>query len=894
MNVEVGNLMSNVVILRPELLWLALPLIPLLFLASRRLRGLAPWRRRTALTLQSLSALLLLLAVAEPALARPNENMSLVVVLDSSGSVSETSRQQAVTYAQNLLSSSGPTDHIRFVSAGAQATILTEEQVASGAWADQTIQNPKSKIQNQTDLAAGLRLAGSLLTDTGKRRVVLVSDGWETQGQAADEGARLQARGIQLNVVALTALGDPEIIVRSLDAPPYARIGDSIQSELRVFSTKEISATLRVQVDGAPPATRAITLKAGENGIPIEQKAETEGFHRIEASIQGVTDTVSLNNTASAALVVKPQPRVLVLEDRPGEAAMLASALNSRQITVDVRPSSAVPSQVNELDRYDSIVLNNVAATSLSLDQQRTLQEYVRSHGRGLVTVGGNTSYAKGGYMDSVFEEILPVSSKPGPRPEEGNTAMILIMDRSFSMDEYRSQETGTSKFGMAKEAARLAIDSLRPGDTVGVLSFDTENLWTVPVRTIQSESDKEPIKTLITNIDLGGGTSIYPAVEEGFAAMQAVSAPARHLVLLTDGREYGMPQYEPLIRQIREQNITLSTIGIGRDVDKELLTRLARLGLGRYYFTERLENIPKIVFKELDLALKEAVVEGNVQPHLLSPSPILRGLSPQNVPQLRGYNITTPKEDALVGLVADQPHPLLAHWNYGLGRVVSFTSDAGPGWASRWLTWDDFARFWSQAVRWSMASPINRQLQPSVSVVSAEHQVVVGESAPTQNSEVARISVESLNPDNSFANLADITAGVRSPSGVVTTTILSQTAPGRYEADVPLSEPGAYEVRVVRQGDAQMAESAGFSVPPDREYQQAGTNDRLLRQLNGGSPYLAEPQQALDRAGLQGASPDLDPLWSYFLAPSLLLLLVSVAIRRIDFRLRRRRRRPS
>src|SRR5206468_737370 len=134
----------------------------------------------------------------------------------------------------------------------------------------------------------------------------------------------------------LSALGNPEIILKSLDIPPYARVGDSVQSEVTIFSTGEATTTLRLTVDGVPLSTGQIALKAGDNRVRLEQKVEAPGFHRLQAQVSG-PDTSDRNNTAGATLVVKPQPRVLVLEDRPGEAAQLAQALSAQQIDVEVR-----------------------------------------------------------------------------------------------------------------------------------------------------------------------------------------------------------------------------------------------------------------------------------------------------------------------------------------------------------------------------------------------------------------------------------------------------------------------------------------------------------------------------------------------------------------------------
>jgi hypothetical protein len=177
------------------------------------------------------------------------------------------------------------------------------------------------------------------------------------------------------------------------------------------------------------------------------------------------------------------------------------------------------------------------------------------------------------------------------------------------------------------------------------------------------------------------------------------------------------------------------------------------------------------------------------------------------------------------------------------------------------------------------MSSPVSHLLQPSVAYSTSVD----------ASTGLAHISAESLNADNSFADLASITAGLRAPSGVVTTTVLMQTAPGHYEADVPVSEVGAYEVRVLRDGtqngDPSVSETIGFTVPTAAEYLNAGTNDQLLKRLNGGKPYLTQPAQALDPSALAGNSPQREPLWPYTVAPALFLLLGSVAARRVDFR---------
>ncbi|MEP6774619.1 MAG: VWA domain-containing protein [Chloroflexota bacterium] len=889
--------MSDFTFLYPILLLLLPVAVLLVVLPAFRLSAFSRVRRTLATVLQALSAALLVIALAQPVLAGVDPRYDLVVALDASNSLSPASRTAEIQYAQTVLHDAAAGQSVRFISVGKQAILLTPEDVASGQWASGSAQAFGS--QRSTDLSAGLRLAGSLLGDEGRRRIVLATDGWETQGDVADEAQRLRSRGIDVQVVALNALGEHEVVVEALNMQSYARVGDPVPAELHIYSTQAVTATLSLLVDGTPAPSRVILLDKGENTLPLQQTAGVEGFHRVEAQVQtgaGV-DTNTENNSAFAGLVVKPAPRALVLQERVAEGTLISHVLGQQGIEVDLGFPAAVPPRVEDLSQYDSIVLVDVAATSFTLDQQKTLQEYVRRYGRGLVAIGGETAFGKGDYADTVFDDMMPVSSQPAPRPQQGNIVLILVIDKSSSMRNSGdlSNRSSVDKFSMALRAAELAVDSLRSGDQVGVLAFDNAYEWAVPVQAITSDVDKNVIKGKILQIHLGNSTAIYAALAEAARAIRLIDVPNRHIVLLTDGMDQGYHDYTPLLESLRNDTIHLSTIGIGSDVRKDFLIQLARDGLGRYYFTEQPENLPKIVFKEIDLATREATLLGTVQPHIASLSPALNGLRPQDIPQLSGYDITQPKDAATTALLSDAGDPLLAHWQYGLGRVLAFTSEAGQGWGAQWASWSSFGAFWNQAVRWTMGSPESKVLQPSAQLAGgAGVTASVQQSSVISNTQTALVSVESLNADNSFADLASVTAGVKSPSGVVTSTTLLQTAPGHYEGQVPVGEPGSYEVLVHRaaSGDIEAAsEEIGLSVPPGAEYLHAGTNDLLLKRVNGGAAYYRpdEPAQALDASQLPGATRKNEPLWGWLFAPALILLIASVAVRRVDFRAGRR-----
>src|SRR5262249_11817601 len=152
----------------------------------------------------------------------------------------------------------------------------------------------------------------------------------------------------------------------------------------------------------------------------------------------------------------------------------------------------------------------------------------------------------------------------------------------------------------------------------------------------------RDVIEQRIGQLAPEGGTDIFGALSEGATAMLAQQADLRHIVLFTDGQSR-LVSYEALLARLREQKVSVSTIGLGPEADTQLLSSIAKLGEGRYYFTERLPELPRIMAREVAISKRSAQIEGTIQPQLVSSSPILRGIAPADLPQLRGYVATTP-----------------------------------------------------------------------------------------------------------------------------------------------------------------------------------------------------------------------------------------------------------
>jgi hypothetical protein len=451
------------------------------------------------------------------------------------------------------------------------------------------------------------------------------------------------------------------------------------------------------------------------------------------------------------------------------------------------------------------------------------------------------------------------------------NVALFLVLDRSASMDIGRRNEP--TKLAMAKEAASQAIGLLHPNDIVGVVAFDTDFEWVIPTTRIRNADDIKSAQARVGAIQSGGGTSILGPLKAAYDAIDRTDARLKHIVLLTDGQSSDKG-YEELIQQMRPAHITLSTVAIGADADTKLLQVLANLGDGRYYFTERSTQIPVIASKETSILTRNAVIEGPVSALVRDPSPVVRGLS-GDFPSLQGYVATTPRDRAVLALETDKGDPLLAHWQYGLGRVVAWMSDASPGgWAASWMPagWSEAGDFWPQIVRWSMPAPrtpgfdVTARLDPSL------RQVV--------------LHVDSERSDGTFADLQDTRATIVPPDGSAREVTLLQSGPGTYERTLNVDQAGVYRVLVSqRDGDAVThEETVGFAVPSvGPELRTVGSNLALLDQLaqTTGGRVLTDPADVARSFETLNAEHRV-PIWPWLIGLAALLIPLDVAARRL------------
>jgi hypothetical protein len=421
----------------------------------------------------------------------------------------------------------------------------------------------------------------------------------------------------------------------------------------------------------------------------------------------------------------------------------------------------------------------------------------------------------------------------------------------------------GTTKIEMAKEAALLSAQQLSVRDQVGILTFDSFQHWILPM-TGMLGMGPTAIQDRLAPLSADGGTDIFPAMSMAFDAIKQSDARYKHVILMTDGMSCCGGNYTDLLDRMRAANVTLSTIAIGGDADQQLLSQLAKQGDGRYYFADHARDIPRLMTRETELATRGPLVEGNVTPRQVGPDALLSSVAAGGLPPLGGYLVTSPKDLAEVMLVSDAADPLLARWQYGLGRAVAWTSDLRGRWSDAWLNWPGTAQLFNALVGWTIA-PAQGPLRLSVRADAQTGYVTVDESEPGPRP-------------------GQVRAFVAQPGGAPLELDLAPTGPGRYAGSFPLNGVGTYLVRADEQRDGASigTAEAGLPVAYPAELRQVTADTRRLEQIAraGGGHVLLTPAAAFAN-DLAPISVPL-PLQRSLLSLAAILLPLEVGLRRL------------
>ena len=728
---------------------------------------------------------------------------------------------------------------------------------------------PPSELGAGTNVQAALQLAYGLYPPGYLKRAVMITDGVQTDGDLLAEANRARDFGVKLFAIPTKRPAPAEVAVRDLRLPEHLKVGETFEIHADLFATRATKVRAKLYQGEALnglEGVKELDLAAGPKDVAWKSVVRIAGQMTYALEIEPLgEDKFKENNRFAVTIDVPGRPAVLYVEGTPAQAGPLSNALTAQQLDVDVRPPAGFPGSLKELERYDFVILSDTPKEAVSQEAQTLLETYVRDLGGGFLFAGGESGYGLGGWYHTTVERMLPVRMDNERKKEMPSVAMAVVVDRSGSM-------TGLP-LEMAKAAAKATVGVLSSDDLIEVIAFDSQ-----PTRYVkmQPARNRSRITGEIARIQPGGGTEIFPALDAAYQDMTVTQARKKHVILLTDGKA-SHSGIRDLASAMIAEAITVTTVGLGGDVDEPLLKMIAEVGGGRYHAVADPNNLPRIFTKETEMIARAAAVEEWFPVTQVGEAAFLRGVDVRTAPNLHGYVSTKMKPSpAQELLTSDTQEPILARWRVGLGWALAWTSDVKSRWAVEWLRWPGFEKFWGQMVHEHMRQKHRRELDMRAEVVGSE----------------LRASVDAFGADDRFENglVSRLKIMGPQPGGETKVVPMRQTAPGRYEVSLPLDKYGSFvlaaeHVRELPDGTQKVvAQSSGHvSNPYPREYASFEpdrvTLDRAAVTTGGVSdpPTLAA---IFDPAGEKVTFHE--ELWKRFIYAAIGVFLLDLFVRRV------------
>jgi Mg-chelatase subunit ChlD len=840
---------------------LFLLIIPLAIIAWKwRALWDTPIGDRLAIIFRLLAVALAIVAFSGPQLMSWVDSHYVYFMADLSRSVHPTDDYEDIIDLVNQLAVPEANTQYGFIVFGEQAYVELPLDESLD------IEDIYSNVQKEgSNLQAALDLALATLPDDGKKSIVLLSDGQPSEGGLSESLARARREGVEIYTMPIYPPSS-EFSILSMQAPPEVAVELPFSFQNVIYASRPNEATLLVYRNETLITSEDIELRPGLNYISLNDELKEPGVYeyRVELAIQG--DSLAQNNVYRDLVEAVGDPRILMVgNDTTGVPTMLEDLLDSSGYAFTETSLEDFAPTASSLLSYRAVVLNDVPLRNMSPRQVEYLENYVRDLGGGLFVVQGRDAVEE--FYDREFERILPITYEGPEELQRPALALVMLLDRSGSMGENAG---GALKIDLLKGAAIEAVKRLEPTSLVGIVGFDSQYEWLVPLEQIQGRRDEiaASIGTLFPN----GGTDVYDALEDAIQQLQGVEARVKHILVFSDGKvsQEGR-NFSRLFQQIEGSTISASSIAIGSQADFNFLWGLADVGGGAKYPVADANDLPRITLEEMVRLEKARWIRG---PLGVEPGPYSYDLSSINttaVPDVDGYVLTfeKPAAQTMLNVRSGDQHldPLITRWRYGLGEVYVLNTSFDSEGIDRWKSWSDIS-----ALTGNILGQVYSEstLQPSELTVWTEF----------ENSQLA-VNVEA-EKDGKWLDLLPIKGQLNSSEGEVIPVEIEQTGPGSYEAHIENLDEGVYLLNI---GDEDLGNvKEAIHVPYASEYQKIGLNDQLLQQISDitGGQYLENPNRLVDY--LEGRTQAYRDIWQEVLLAGLLFFMLDLIARKLPF----------
>ncbi len=847
---------------RPYILLLIPVIIAGLFLSMRFLHTVDARRRLKQTVVRSLLFTLLFLAMSGVSLRFDDTKVATVFVIDASDSL-KNNRSEITSFVNEAIAKKSKKDYVGVVSFGKYAgveNVLSTETSFTGISSD--IDTSATNIEDAVTLAL------AMIPEGYSKRLVIISDGYENAGSLTGTANTVALSGCSLLAWSpeSNSFGE-EVYISNLSVPESCGVDEDFNIRVEIKSNVSTKAVVSLYLGRELRGRQEVNLTRGDNSLIFKDRQSDTGLKSYQVTIEPEKDTFTVNNEYSAYTNISRKNPILIIESRPQEADTFCKLLDNIKTPYQRVTPDYAPATLSELLNYDAVVFVNVSLTNINRGFLDNIEAYVSDYGKGFVVCGGKQAYALGGYKDSVIEKILPVDMDVKGEKEIPKMAIQLVIDKSGSM-------SGTN-LTQAKQAAIAAVEAMRDTDSIGVMSFDDTYSKVVPICNL---NDRAGINKAINSIQIEGGTSIYPALQEAVKDLAKADAAIKHIILLTDGQDgFEIPKYSSVLSLANNESITISTVAIGEGCNTRLLQHIADSCNGRMYEANEHTDVPQIFTQEVYLSANTYIVNEEFTPYISTTGgksdDLLSGVDGDGLPSLYGYIATTLKNGlAKEVLSSHKDDPVLAWTQYGLGKTVAWTSDVTAQWSGNFFGWSSG----NSALWHNIIGFVTQDVRVEGSFAEVE-----------STSEGAKIIYHS---GDEFSANTVVSATVFDEDGNSSVIALPATAPGIFEGSFDMTTAGVYSIAVNQYDGDEIV--GGLTTAAIKKYSMEyafdftkskyGLIDKYVT-MTGGSTISAPSEVFSSKLKSVKAMKDITTL---LLVMSLLLFVFDIAYRRFNLHL--------
>lgn len=718
------------------------------------------------------------------------------------------------------------------------------------------ISRSASAEEQETNIQEAIRLAMSSFPSDMARRICLVSDCNETEGNALQEAVTASKAGVDIVAVFPDVKPRADIVVDSIALDPEIHLNEAFKVSVSVTSSigeqDAQGKTITVQLfrNHVQAASKTIEIKRGKQNVEFRQRLSQGGRFLYEARLDTDVPQNPDNDRVYAYLELKDLPRVLIVANDPAEQDILGKFFKDARLITDVRPVVGLPKTMLDLQEFAAVVIGNIPASEMTANQMKLMHDYVKEFGGNVIMTGGDHSLSAGGYAGTSVEEMLPAFLSFEEK-ETPTSAMVLVLDTSASMRIHNYDFDGKKPEFLAK-FQKKAVDTLTDRDRFGVLLFSRAEIanppWLVP---LQQVVDRPGMQRF--NSSFEDRSNLFRPLMAAFQRLEKVNATNRHIILVTDGYVLPSPyDYSFLAMQFAASEVTVSCIAIGGDANQELLRRIARWGNGRYYQAEDMADVEFVLEREIEEFARSVVIERPVESLVLKENEIFNAVDVDIAPMLFGYVRVKPKLAAETLMITRKSQdPLLVTWRYGAGSAAIFTTDVSGKWSQLWITdWEDqFARFWQNLVAWGFKTEPGVDYVPRIDVRGWN----------------LLMKVDALDARNKFVNNLPPAAGLY-PLGEKgqlfseesrIEVALTQVGPGLYQGRHKVDRSGIYLFKVTRKDGTAVA-GTGAVVSSNKELAALLPNQLMREKIceMAGGRVVQKPAEIFETGGVSKKRP--------------------------------------